>query len=191
MLMGLPAEPYEHWPTLRVSRMPAHMRHRKLVRDRVPDLIRSRGEIAETTVLSAADYTTALLDKLVEEAVELRIAEPGQHIEELADVWEVLTTATEQLGLRCDLGDCLRELRDARVVEREPIDHRRGQARGLAGGDVERVRCEDLGALRDDRIGDRVKRGGACRCIRLGDDASGSACSFGYLPDDLRPVVGR
>ena len=78
--------------------MPAQMRHRKLVRDRVPDLIRSRGEIAETTVLGAGAYTTALLDKLVEEAVELRIAEPGQHIEELADVWEVLTTAVEQLG---------------------------------------------------------------------------------------------
>lgn len=84
--------------TLRVSRMPAQMRHRKLVRDRVPDLIRSRGEIAETTVLSGGDYTTALLDKLVEEAVELRIAEPGRQIEELADVWEVLTTAVEQLG---------------------------------------------------------------------------------------------
>ena len=78
--------------------MPAQMRHRKLVRDRVPDLIRSRGEVAETTVLGAGAYTTALLDKLVEEAVELRIAEPGQHIEELADVWEVLTTAVEQLG---------------------------------------------------------------------------------------------
>ena len=78
--------------------MPAQMRHPKLVRDRVPDLIRSRGAIAQTTVLSASDYTTALLDKLVEEAVELRIAEPGKHIEELADVWEVLTTAAEQLG---------------------------------------------------------------------------------------------
>ena len=78
--------------------MPAQMRRPKLVRDRVPDLIRSRGEIAETTVLGARDYTTALLDKLVEEAVELRLAEPGQHIEELADVWEVLTTAVEQLG---------------------------------------------------------------------------------------------
>ena len=82
--------------------MSAQMRHPKLVRDRVPDLIRSRGQVAETTVLSGGDYTTALLDKLVEEAVELRIAPPGQHIEELADVWEVLTTAVAQLGFTMD-----------------------------------------------------------------------------------------
>lgn len=78
--------------------MPAQMRHRKLVRDRVPDLIRSRGEVVQTRVLTSQDFETALLDKLVEEAVELRIADVSQRIDELADVWEVLTTAAEQLG---------------------------------------------------------------------------------------------
>lgn len=78
--------------------MPAQMRHRKLVRDRVPALIRSRGEAVQTRVLTSQDFETALLDKLVEEAVELRIADVSQRIDELADVWEVLTTAAAQLG---------------------------------------------------------------------------------------------
>ena len=82
--------------------MPDTTPHRKLVRDRVPDLIRTRGEVAQTRVLEPEHYAVALLDKLVEESVELRTAEPGQRIDELADVWEVFTTLAGVLGFTLD-----------------------------------------------------------------------------------------
>lgn len=72
--------------------------HQKLVRDRIPAIIRSRGEQAHTVVLPPADFTTALLDKLVEESVELRTARSQEQLDELADVWEVLTTVVADLG---------------------------------------------------------------------------------------------
>ena len=77
-------------------------RHRKLVRDRVPALIRSRGEDTRTTVLAPSEFTPALLDKLVEESVELRMAPATERLEELADVWEVLTTVVQDLGFTLD-----------------------------------------------------------------------------------------
>lgn len=78
------------------------MRHRKLVRDRIPTIIRSRGEQARTTVLAPAEFTPALLDKLVEESVELRMAPTREQLDELADVWEVLTTVVADLGFTMD-----------------------------------------------------------------------------------------
>ncbi|GAB3084028.1 nucleoside triphosphate pyrophosphohydrolase [Pedococcus soli] len=77
-------------------------RHRKLVRDRVPAIIRSKGEEAQTTVLAPAEFTPALLDKLVEESVELRMAPTRGQLDELADVWEVLTTVVTELGFTLD-----------------------------------------------------------------------------------------
>ena len=72
--------------------------HRKLVRDRVPQLIRSHGDELVTRTLTAPEFRDALLAKLVEEAQELRAAAPDQRIAELADVWEVFSTAVDDLG---------------------------------------------------------------------------------------------
>jgi len=71
----------------------------KLVRDRIPELIERDGRTPRTRVLDDDAYLCALLDKLVEEANELRNAEPGQRIEEMADVVEVLHALQHLLGL--------------------------------------------------------------------------------------------
>ena len=76
--------------------------HRKLVRDRVPQLIRSNGEEPVTRVLAPDEYTAALMDKLVEESAELRDAMPEERIGELADVWEVLAALVDDLGFTLD-----------------------------------------------------------------------------------------
>jgi predicted house-cleaning noncanonical NTP pyrophosphatase (MazG superfamily) len=76
--------------------------HRKLVRDRLPQLIRSRGDEPVTRTLSDAEFTSALLAKLVEEAQELQAAADADRLPELADVWEVLTTLVASLGFSQD-----------------------------------------------------------------------------------------
>lgn len=76
--------------------------HRKLVRDRVPQLLRSNGTEPVTQVLAPDEYTAALLDKLVEESTELRDASAEERLGELADIWEVLTSLVDDLGFTLD-----------------------------------------------------------------------------------------
>ncbi|MCX5046481.1 nucleoside triphosphate pyrophosphohydrolase [Aldersonia sp. NBC_00410] len=71
----------------------------KLVRDRIPELIRADGRTPSVRTLDADDYLAALLDKLVEEATELRAAPPAQRVEELADVHEVLAAILIHLDI--------------------------------------------------------------------------------------------
>ena len=63
----------------------------KLVRDGIPEIIRSSGGSPELVTLDNAQYHWALRLKLVEEANEVMEAEDGDLVSELADVVEVLT----------------------------------------------------------------------------------------------------
>lgn len=69
----------------------------KLVRDRIPDLIRKSGREPEITHVKGEDMKIALKDKLVEEALELRDTERVE--EELADVLEVVDAIIRQYGI--------------------------------------------------------------------------------------------
>jgi predicted house-cleaning noncanonical NTP pyrophosphatase (MazG superfamily) len=62
--------------------------YRKLVRDRIPEIIRADGHKAVTHVLDEESYRAALLEKLIEEAHEARQAPATQLAAELADVFE-------------------------------------------------------------------------------------------------------
>ncbi len=64
--------------------------YRKLVRDRIPEIIQSEGRRPVTRVLDEASYRQALLAKLVEEAQEASQATGADLLGELADVLEVL-----------------------------------------------------------------------------------------------------
>lgn len=70
---------------------------KKLVRDKVPDLIRASGREPEVERASGEWLRLALKDKLVEEACELRHADDV--VEELADVLEVLDAIVERYGV--------------------------------------------------------------------------------------------
>lgn len=75
----------------------------KLVRDRIPELIRAGGGEPRTRVLLDAEYDTALRDKLVEEAEEVRAATDATEIlAEAADVYEVLLALTDRIGVGLD-----------------------------------------------------------------------------------------
>jgi predicted house-cleaning noncanonical NTP pyrophosphatase (MazG superfamily) len=70
----------------------------KLVRDRIPAIIRQAGRKPESRILERDDYRRALINKLFEEAEELRNADSTQQLEEAADVYEVLLALVEDAG---------------------------------------------------------------------------------------------
>lgn len=60
--------------------------HNKLIRDKIPEIIRNSGNQCEISTLNDAEYIEALRQKLVEEAREAATAKPEKLAEELADV---------------------------------------------------------------------------------------------------------
>jgi len=82
-------------------------RYNKLVRDKIPAIIKSTGAIAHTKVLNKDDgYISALKDKLVEEALEVKETPVA---EELADVIEVVQALAKQLGISLSKIEKIRE----------------------------------------------------------------------------------
>lgn len=67
----------------------------KLVRDRIPEIIESKGGTCETEILGDEEYKEALMVKLQEEIAEF---DKGAHPEELVDVYEVLIALTNACG---------------------------------------------------------------------------------------------
>lgn len=70
--------------------------HNKLIRDKVPEIIRTHGATAVTRVLTEEEYRRALLDKLIEEATELR--DDNGSLGERVDVEEVLRAIDHTFG---------------------------------------------------------------------------------------------
>ena len=69
--------------------------YHKLVRDRIPEIIRASGKTCTTEVLSDADYIRAIDAKLDEELAEYH---KDQNIAELADLLEVIRAAAVARG---------------------------------------------------------------------------------------------
>jgi len=78
------------------------MSYNKLVRDKIPDIIRSNGEEPITRVLSEEEYKIELEKKLQEEVNETLQATGSDRIEELADMLEVMTSLAELEGKTLD-----------------------------------------------------------------------------------------
>lgn len=90
----------------------------KLVRDRIPDVVRENGERPVTHVAEGPEYRMRLREKLCEEAEEFR--ETGDP-EELADVLEVLAAIRDAEGV----GQAeLERLREEKAQERGRFDDR-------------------------------------------------------------------
>lgn len=72
----------------------------KLVRDKIPDIIRASGRTPRVTTLAAGTYRAALHEKLREEVDELIAATTTESlIEEAADVLEVLQAIAVEHGV--------------------------------------------------------------------------------------------
>lgn len=70
---------------------------RKLVRDRIPEIIAANGEKAITRVLDEAEFVTALENKLLEEVQEMRASKAECKVE-IADIYEVLDALIRAYG---------------------------------------------------------------------------------------------
>lgn len=70
--------------------------YNKLVRDKIPEIIRADGKQLKSRILDDAEHLEALLKKLEEECAELKEA---RNAEELADVHEVLIALADALGI--------------------------------------------------------------------------------------------
>lgn len=71
------------------------MKHNKLVRDRIPEIIEAAGKSCITGVLSDEEYLRMIDAKLDEELAEYH---KDQNLEELADLLEVIYAAAKARG---------------------------------------------------------------------------------------------
>ena len=74
-------------------------KYNKLVRDRIPEIIKNVGKIAHTRVLGDDEYLTELDRKLGEEFAEYQA---DKNIEELADMLEVIYAIATARGVSVD-----------------------------------------------------------------------------------------
>ncbi|MEG4231701.1 nucleoside triphosphate pyrophosphohydrolase [Microcoleus sp. Pol11C3] len=76
--------------------------YHKLVRDRIPEIIRKSGNECEFVILAEAEYRQALLQKLIEEAREAADADEENLVAELADLYEVIDAVMASFGISGD-----------------------------------------------------------------------------------------
>lgn len=88
--------------------------YNKLVRDKIPEIIKNSGKKAITTVLNEEEYLTELDRKLNEECAEYQ---QDKSIEELADMLEVIYAITVARGYSVD---------ELEQIRREKADKRGG-----------------------------------------------------------------
>jgi predicted house-cleaning noncanonical NTP pyrophosphatase (MazG superfamily) len=87
--------------------------HNKLVRDYIPQIIRQSGHQCDIAILSEAEFSQALREKLLEEAQEVAGASPQDLVSELADLQEVIDAILPLYGISRD--DVLTEQRRKRA----------------------------------------------------------------------------
>lgn len=87
----------------------------KLVRDKIPQIIRARGAEPIVRTADAAEYRELLRAKLAEEVGEVLAADDADAPEELADVFEVVLALASDLGLDASQ---LEKLRAGKAAER-------------------------------------------------------------------------
>lgn len=86
--------------------------YKKLVRDKIPQIIRADNAEPVTRILTPSEFRNALLDKLVEEAIELRDSDGD--IDERADVAEVLRSLDTQYNYSAEHVEQARRLKEDR-----------------------------------------------------------------------------
>ena len=92
--------------------------YNKLVRDKIPEIIESDGKTCKTELLSDEEYIKMIDAKLDEELAEYH---KDQHLEELADLMEVIYAAALARGY--SLED-LEMVREKKVQERGGFEKR-------------------------------------------------------------------
>jgi predicted house-cleaning noncanonical NTP pyrophosphatase (MazG superfamily) len=82
------------------------MKYDKLVRDRIPEIIKNTGATPSTHIASENEYWAKLCEKLLEESKELA---ETPNVDEVADVLEVLHAICEHQNLSLNAAETRRE----------------------------------------------------------------------------------
>lgn len=91
--------------------MNRYSKHSKLVRDRIPQIIREAGAEPVTYTAGQEEYRDRLRNKLGEEVAEFLEADDAKAPEELADVLEVVHALAADLGIGKDQLEKIREVK--------------------------------------------------------------------------------
>ena len=89
--------------------------HRKLIRDKIPQIIESSGGKYVVRVMDEDEFRAELRKKLIEEAKEVQKSEKAELVKELADVLELLKSIAKSEGVNFKL---VEEKRKQRKRER-------------------------------------------------------------------------
>jgi len=74
--------------------------YNKLIRDRIPEIIKKDGNTADIIILSEESFNQAIKQKLIEEATEVANAQTRDEIlGELADLQEVMDTIKQMYNI--------------------------------------------------------------------------------------------
>ncbi len=74
--------------------------YNKLIRDKIPEIIKSKGHSPKVSVLKESDYREALKVKMAEEAKELVEAETREEVlNELSDIQELILAIAQNYDL--------------------------------------------------------------------------------------------
>ena len=92
------------------------MKYNKLVRDRIPEIVESKGKACVTEILPDDKYLEMIDAKLDEELLEYHT---DKNLEELADLVEVIYAATKARGYTLEE---LEEVRAKKAAERGAFD---------------------------------------------------------------------
>lgn len=92
--------------------------YKKLVRDKIPDIIVAQGRLAITRILSEDEFRVALKQKLCEELNEFLT---DGTVEELVDIYEVLLALLERMDISFELFE---ELRKKKALEKGRFSER-------------------------------------------------------------------
>lgn len=92
--------------------------YKKLVRDKIPDIIKSNGNIPITRTLSDEEYCECLAKKLLEETQEFLSDETT---EELVDIYEVVLAILKQKNITLETFE---KIRKQKLLERGGFDNK-------------------------------------------------------------------
>lgn len=104
-----------NWANKGLRLPPMRTEYHKLVRNRIPEIIRRDGFTCAIETMAEDEYQQALRDKLVEEAREAAVADPRDLTTELADLYEVVDALMASYGIA---GEAMRAEQDRRRAER-------------------------------------------------------------------------
>jgi len=76
--------------------------YKKLVRDKIPEIIENNGDVCETRILSSDEFQTELKKKLVEESKEVLNCPKEKLADELVDILEIVNNLADNNDLKME-----------------------------------------------------------------------------------------